>query len=221
DSKEWSDWKSKNQAMLSDKKHQKWLWLQLRYFQFWTKAYKKTDLSQLEDGLVALSFEIRNSILGFEKDKETTKGLPDFRKNSIQVSLSQSMFSKAYHLETSIKETTGWDVTLANSEQILENVLMDNYRTNKNPRLFEVWEKRFEWVDLKEKYSTLSTEQKRDLENEVLSQQWKMVQDFKAFGLQNKAINVMFSIISKAPDHPQFEAWSKELRSTLSGGTTP
>jgi hypothetical protein len=53
-----------------------------------------------------------------------------------------------------------------------------------------------------------------------LNQQWKMVQDFKAFGLQNKAVNLMFSIVTKAPDHPQFDAWSKELKSTL-GSVSP
>jgi hypothetical protein len=38
DSKEWTDWKNKNQAMLNDKNFQKWLQMQLKYLQLWTKA---------------------------------------------------------------------------------------------------------------------------------------------------------------------------------------
>ena len=131
------------------------------------------------------------------------------------MSISASYFSKAYHLDTLLKETKGWDLTLSNSEQILDRLLMEEYRTSKNPRLFDLWGKRLELSDLKMKYLSFSNEQKLSHENEIFTFQWKQAQDLKLFGLQNKAVNLMMSIVSKAPDHPQFESWTKEIREIL------
>ena len=218
DSVEWNEWKAKNAEMLGDKNFKKGLLFQLQFFQLWIKAYQKTEITQLEDSLVALCFEIENYKLlsASEKvEKKEGKKSGDHFKKAISTALSGSYFAKAYRLELLLKETKGWDINLSNSEQILEKLLMDHYRELKSARLFNLWEKRVEWFDLKTKYSSMSNEQKFSHENELLSLQWKQAQDFKTFGLQNKAVNLMFGIISKAPDHPQFEAWIKELRGVL------
>lgn len=221
DSNEWNEWKTKNAELLGDKNFKKGLLLQLRYLQLWAKAYKKTELVQLEDSLVALCFEIENWLLPLENEKsEKTekKGAKKSNepiKNSLGMAISASYFSKAYHLDMLLKETKEWDLTLSSSEQILERLLMGEYRASKNPRLFDLWTKRVELSDLKMKYLSLSNEQKLSHENEVFSFQWKQAQDLKLFGLQNKAVNLMMSIVSKAPDHPQFESWTKEIREIL------
>ncbi len=215
DSKEWNEWKGKNEAMLGDKNFKKWISFQLRYFQLWGKAYKKTELSQLQESLLGLCFEIRNSILSFEKEKKDKPVTPDFRAQSVGVTLSGSYFSKAYRLEPLLKETKGWDLVLSSSEQILDKLFMEGYRSSKDLRLFDLWGKRLEWADLVIKYSSLSNEQKYAHENDLLTLQWKQAQDLRDFGLQNKAVNLMFTIVSKAPDHPQFESRIKEIRAIL------
>lgn len=218
DSNEWNEWKTNNAEMLGDKNFKKGLLFQLQFFQLWIKAYQKTEITELEDSLVALCFEIENYKLlsASEKvEKKEGKKSGDNFKKAISTALSGSYFAKAYRLELLLKETKGWDINLSNSEQILEKLLMSHYRGLKNARLFNLWEKRIEWFDLKTKYDSMSNEQKFTHENELLSLRWTQAQDLKLFGFQNKAVNLMFSIISKAPDHPQFEGWIKELRGVL------
>ena len=204
--------------MLGDKNFKKGLLFQLQFFQLWIKAYQKTDIVQLEDSLIALSFELQNYMLlsSSEKtEKKEGKKSGEYFKKAIGTSLSGSYFAKAYRLETILKELKGWDVTLSSPDQILDKLLMENYRSSKNPRLFDLWAKRIEWADLKTKYDSMSKDQKFTHENELLALQWRQALDLNAFGLQNKAVNLMFNIVSKAPDHPQFPGWIKEIREIL------
>lgn len=214
---EWTEWLSKNQAMMSDPYFLKWNGMQLRFLDLWSQAHASKDITSYEESLIQFCFEITDSLLKYEKEKASDGKKPDFRSQSIQQGLSSTVYVKAYRLEGLFKEKAEWNLTLSQPESILEKLLMDRYRSEKNVRLFAIWDKRIEWAELRGKVLSLKKEDQFQLENQVLEQQWKIATDYRNFGLQNKGINLMYSILSKAPDHPQFEPWVKELRSLLEG----
>lgn len=214
---EWTDWLSKNQAMMSDENFLKWNFMVVQFLDLWSQSLNSKDITLFQDQLLNKATLVQESLLKYEKEKSKNNKLPDYRAQSIQTSMSGSYYVKAYRIEGLFKDSSLWNISLGQPEGILEKMLMDQYRSKKDARLFDIWEKRIQMQENRGKILELKKEKQFELENQVLELQWKMAGDLKRYGLQNKAINLMYTILSKAPDHPQFDAWIKELRAELGG----
>jgi hypothetical protein len=100
-------------------------------------------------------------------------------------------------------------------EGIYSQIILPEYRANKDPRLLEYWDMVIRRETEKVANKKLDVEQRDWTQVKKPRLQWSRSQDVLLLGQRNKAILEMFSLVKNFPGHPEAPNWISQLEVVL------
>jgi hypothetical protein len=108
-----------------------------------------------------------------------------------------------------------WEHIPGNWDGIYGAIILPEYRAGRDPRLLEYWDA------VIKRESDRAADRKLDIEQREWTQEkfprllWSRAQDVMVLGQKNRALNEMFNLIKKYPQHPDADSWIASLEGML------
>jgi len=145
------------------------------------------------------------------RDDATVKKVHDFILNK---SLNSSVVVQWMKLNDFLT-IDKWELTPGNYDGIFKNVVLPEFRAEKDQRVFEYWDIKMK----KESDLAYKTRLKFEIDKyETLRKPtllWNKAQEYVNIGLKNHGMSEMYNILKAYPTHPDADDWVAKLESML------
>jgi hypothetical protein len=114
-----------------------------------------------------------------------------------------------------------WEFTPGNVDGIFNNIILPEFRANKDPRLLEYWDLRIKQETERAAEKKLDVEQRDWTQIRRPNLLWSRTQDLIILGQKNRAITEMFGLLKAHPQHPSAQAWIAAIEGLLLPASAP
>ena len=116
---------------------------------------------------------------------------------------------------------SGWEYTPGNVDGIFNQIILPEFRSNKDPRLLEYWDLRIKQETERAAEKKLDVEQRDWLQVRKPSLLWSRAQDVMLLGQVNRAMGEMFNVLKSNPQHPNAGTWISTLEGFVAPSAVP
>ncbi|HWL52979.1 MAG TPA: hypothetical protein VNQ90_11125 [Chthoniobacteraceae bacterium] len=203
------EWKKKEAAKLKSPERQNAVRLHLKYLTITLKKALGTPVEQLVPELIAYGAEVQK----VEADPELR--LLIAREDLWRKPVTDGMFANWLRLAPLISGDKEWEPVPSKVDGIYQKTILPVLRKAKDPGLLRYWDTRMALEEKIAADSRLTFEIEKYQYVTKPSLLWARAQEVIVLGQRNHAINEMFALIKKYPDHPDNAAWIAHLESVL------
>lgn len=203
------EWKKKEAAKLKSAERQTAARLHLQYLAITLKKALGTPLEQLVPELIAYTVEVQ------KVDADPALRDTIAREDLWRRSVTDGIFAKWLRLSPLIAGDKEWEPIPSNINGIYQKTILPLMRKAKDPGLLRYWDARMALEEKIAADSRLTFEIEKFQFVTKPSLLWSRAQEVIVLGQRNHAINEMFALIKKYPDHPDNAAWIAHLESIL------
>lgn len=217
DSGAFKDWKKERSEALRSNEMEAALLFHLRYLflSLQRAAAKDAELEALAKNSLAYARDLAAAGDLSGKENNAPRRRDQGAENLLKQSLKESVFVRWLNLESQLPEAKSWELVPGNLAGILDKNVRSVLREKKSPALIDVWDLQIKveadhatQTRLQHEAGQFNTVRKPAL-------QFERARDLALLGLKNKAIAEMLVLAKTYPKHPDFPAWSKEIRSLV------
>jgi len=140
---------------------------------------------------------------------------PDEIKGILDASVGDTPIAKWLGIGPMLPEGKNWELRAGDLSGILEKNVRPYFREQKNPQLIETWDLEMQLqADL---VTAGQLDYDADQFNTVTRpiMQFAKANDYSTLGMNNHAINDIYTLIKTYPQHPDFPKWVQRIRELL------
>lgn len=161
--------------------------------------------------------KVTGQIIGSIEDTKlaSAQNARTFVQDLLNQNVNAGLVAQALKLEGLLDQIPDWEMRPGDFAGILDKNVRPVLREKKDPKLLATWDYEISFtaavVDLKH-----NERDKEKFRRETYPRLiWKKAADAELLGLKNRALNIRLDIAQKYPEHPDFDAWSKQIETAL------
>ena len=226
DARAFEDWRNEKALLLRSKEMQTALQLYFKYLVLSIQRKDAKNPAMFVNPSLTYARDLAAAGPYFVSGKETKGGgrrnkkpdsndptaKPDEIKGLLDTALPETIVVKWLGAASMLPEGKNWDLRAGDISGILEKNVRPFLREQKNPQLIETWDLEMQLqADL---VTAGQLDYDADQFNTVTrpTMQFSKASDYSALGMNNRAINEIYSLIKAYPQHPDFPKWVQSIR---------
>ncbi len=212
---EFQEWKKNNADRLRDEAFQTAVSFHLQYLGLTLRRALGATTEELLPELVKYSENVLK-VLADKDLRPKVQGQEFFR-----ASVLNSIFTNWYQITPHISGMKEWEPSAGNLNGIYQQTILPVLRQKKDPALLRYWDTRIAFEEKAHAESRQAFEMEQFANVGKPNLLWARAQEVLILGQRNHAVNEMFALIKKYPDHPNNAAWIAHLQKLLAPQPTP